>query len=320
MDLKQLKQYLLTEGQAAAVRVGLVPVLGTYQPDDGEEGEEPAQVPARKDAPVLDFPTGADSPTDAPARLARARKPRVLALVATTGVASATQLPATWCVSDPKGLTAALQLLMPGEYAPAHVTRIAACLKAAGNEEAARAGLLAHVPTTHEEVKALLAVLDFSRCGVIVDPWAGTKVVAEEFAKNGHAVISNDLSGAHNCELQEDALQPAFYRGLAQKHGRVDAFVFSPWFSFLDMAVPLAVLHAARVVCVHVPGHFITSPHPARLAWLRELQLRRRLRVVVGLPRGPTGRRCLWFCIFASPLVAESMVRIQDDQPFVLFS
>ncbi len=67
--------------------------------------------------------------------------------------------------------------------------------------------------------------LDFSRCGVIVDPWAGTRVVAEEFAKNGHAVISNDLSGAHGCELQEDALQPAFYRGVAQKHGRIDAFV-----------------------------------------------------------------------------------------------
>ena len=209
---------------------------------------------------------------------------------------------------------------MPGDYTAAHVTRIAACLKVAGCEEAARAGLLAHVPTTHEEVKALLAVLDFSRCGVIVDPWAGTKVVAEEFAKNGHTVISNDLSGAHGCELREDALQPAFYRKLAQTHGRVDAFVFSPWFSFLDLAAPLAVLHAARVVCVHVPGHFITSPHPARLAWLRELQLRRRLRVVVGLPRGPTGRRCLWLCIFASPLVAESMVRIQDDQPFVLFS
>jgi site-specific DNA-cytosine methylase/transposase InsO family protein len=319
MDLKQLRQYLLTEGQAAAVRAGLVPALGTYQPDEDKEGEEPAQVQARKDTQTSPGVPAAPH-TVVPARPARVRKPRAVALLAATGVSSAALLPAAWCVSDPKGLSAALQLLMPGDYTPAHISRIAACLKAAGNEEAARAGLLAHVPTTHEEVKALLAMLDFSRCGVIVDPWAGTKVVAEEFAKNGHAVISNDLSGAHHCELQEDALQPAFYRGLAQKHGRVDAFVFSPWFSFLDMAVPLAVLHAARVVCVHVPGHYITSPHPARLAWLRELQLRRRLRIVAGLPRGPTGRRCLWLCIFASPLVAEGMVRVRDDQPFVLFS
>ena len=320
MDLKQLKQHLLTEGQAAAVRSGLLPMLGSYQPDDEGEEDGPALVPARKDT-LGQGPTAEAAPRPAaPGRAARPRKARAVALLAATGLVSVGQLPATWQVDDPKVLTTALQLLMPGDYTPAHVTRIAACLKVAGCEEAARAGLLAHVPTTHEEVKALLAVLDFSRCGVIVDPWAGTKVVAEEFAKNGHTVISNDLSGAHGCELREDALQPAFYRKLAQTHGRVDAFVFSPWFSFLDLAAPLAVLHAARVVCVHVPGHFITSPHPARLAWLRELQLRRRLRVVVGLPRGPTGRRCLWLCIFASPLVAESMVRIQDDQPFVLFS
>ncbi len=88
----------------------------------------------------------------------------------------------------------------------------------------------------------------------------------------------------------------------------------------MDMAVPLALAHAARVVCVHVPGHYLTRPHPARMAWLRELQLRRRVRVVVGLPPGPTGRRCLWLCMFASPLVAESMMRAQDTLPFIIFA
>ena len=318
MDLRQLKQFLLSEGQAASVRSGQVPALGTYQADD-LGGDEPARVHAIKDSE----PQEQAGPSTSAAQPEGAAKPkgrgrgRATALAAVTSVVAASQLPDNWSLDGASELSAVLQQLMPGNYTPAHLSHIA---KSSGKEDAARAGVLAHVPTTHEEVRALLAVLDFSRCGVIVDPWAGAKVVAEEFSKNDYKVISNDLSGAHGCELQEDALQPGFYRRLVQRHGRIDALVFSPWFTYLDLAVPLAMLFAARVVCVHVPGHFVTSPHPARLAWLRELQLRRRLRVVVGLPRGPTGRRCLWLCIFASPLLAESMMRLQDDAPFVLFS
>ncbi len=103
-------------------------------------------------------------------------------------------------------------------------------------------GQLPHVPTTSDEVKTLLAAVYFSRCGTIVDTWAGTHVIAEMFGEEGYRVVMIRR------ELQEDALQPAFHRKLLREHGRIDAFVVSPWFSFLDMAVPLALAHAARTL------------------------------------------------------------------------
>jgi hypothetical protein len=31
--------------------------------------------------------------------------------------------------------------------------------------------------------------------------------------------------------------------------------------------------------------------------------------VVMGLPRGPMGRRCVWLCVFASEEIKNKMVR-----------
>ena len=99
----------------------------------------------------------------------------------------------------------------------------------------------------------------------------------------------------------------------------MDAVVMSPWFSFLDIVAPLACLFAASVVCVHVPGHYITDATPARFAWLRNMKMAGRLHLVLGLPRGLMGRRCIWMCVFASPDIKLRMVRPEyDTRPYLI--
>ena len=94
-----------------------------------------------------------------------------------------------------------------------------------------------------------------------------------------------------------------------QEDQQLDAVVMSPFFTVLDLALPLAVQHAQRVVCCHVPGHYVTNAPRARMDWLTQLQAEERLMLIVGLPRGPTGRRCMWLIIFRTKRLRDRMTR-----------
>jgi hypothetical protein len=72
----------------------------------------------------------------------------------------------------------------------------------------------------------------------------------------------------------------------AQKFGAPSVIVTSPWFSVLDIALPVIVESATVVACIHVPGHFLASGLGPRYAYLRRLQQCGRLVVLFGLPRG----------------------------------
>jgi hypothetical protein len=64
--------------------------------------------------------------------------------------------------------------------------------------------------------------------------------------------------------------------------------------------MPLLATVGSAVACVHAPGHYLTSGVAPRFAYLRHLQQQGRLHVVMDLPRGPIGRRCIWLLIFSS--------------------
>jgi hypothetical protein len=49
------------------------------------------------------------------------------------------------------------------------------------------------------------------------------------------------LAGSRPADSHADALQPGFYRRYAQKFGAPSVIVTSPWFSVLDIALPLLV-------------------------------------------------------------------------------
>ncbi len=87
----------------------------------------------------------------------------------------------------------------------------------------------------------------------------------------------------------------------------VDAVV-CPWFTVLDMAVPLLVQQARAVACIHVPGSYLSSGVSARYRYLRRLQEEGRLVVLFGAPRSVMGWRCAWLLVFKSAAVKRSLL------------
>lgn len=229
-------------------------------------------------------------------------------LAATAAAAAAAAAPGTppsqWDLTHPEGVLSALQALMPGTWSAGHATKLASQLKAA----ALRPGLAPLTPTDPQEVTPLLATLDLTQVGSILDPWAGGCTIRQVLAASGLAVVDNDLNPSSPALWHADALQPAFYARAAARM-RIGAIVTSPWFSTLDLALPLAVAAARMVACVHVPGYFITDAHPNRAAYLRSLMQEGRLHVLWNLPKGPMGRRCGWLLIFASAKVKQLLLR-----------
>jgi hypothetical protein len=164
------------------------------------------------------------------------------------------------------------------------------------------------VATLQPEVRELLLALDFSGCGTIVDMFAGEDNIRIAFNAASLDVTTNDYNTMLETEYHLDALQPGTYRTL-QDELRIDAVVMSPFFTVLDLALPLAVHFAEQVVCCHVPGHYVTNAPTARMTWLKQLQAEGRLMLIVGLPRGPTGRRCMWLIIFKNKQHRDRMTR-----------
>jgi hypothetical protein len=213
--------------------------------------------------------------------------------------AAAAQLPPeearTWEYSSATEVHAALQALMPGPWAPKHVTRLSKLI----DQALSQPHLAPLAPTDIAEVQPLLAAVDFTQVGAILDPWAGTGSVKLSFAGAGLPVVDNDINPRSPARWHENALQPSFYLRVAQRVS-IGAVVTSPWFAVLDLALPLAASAAQSVACVHAPGHYLTDAHPSRVAYLRRLMQENRIHFLWNLPKGPSGRRCCWILIFAS--------------------
>ena len=228
-------------------------------------------------------------------------------LAITTTTTSSAPMPAVLDLDSPQAITTALSTLMPESSWPAaHCTRLY-------NRLAELRSTLPCVTTKPEEVACLLEAMDFSYCATIVDLWAGQNSIQQAFKQCGYSVITNDLNSAAATDYHLDALQPATYQQLQQKHG-LDAIVISPWFALLDLALPLAVAHASWVVCCHVPGHYIFSPTEPRRRWLQTLLQQQRLHLLMGLPRSNMGMRCLWVVIANTSSMLEQLIKPEYRQ------
>jgi hypothetical protein len=213
-------------------------------------------------------------------------------------------LPEQWDLQTAGGLRTALQLLMPGPWSQPHLTRLANEI----SRTLQQPHNAARTPTGRGEVEALTAFIDFSQLGLVLDPWAGTGRVKEVLHPRGACVLDNDLDASTPAALHADALQPTFYTCISQTR-TIDAVVTSPWFTVLDLALPLAVHYTRTLVCMHVPGHYVTDAHPIRASYLQSLMRQDRLHILWNLPKGPMGRRCGWLIIFATAALRDVLVR-----------
>ena len=166
------------------------------------------------------------------------------------------------------------------------------------------------VITLAEEVKPLLdmvpniikKVFDDGVQRWVLDPWAGTGVIARELRRQGALVVTSDLNEGHACDFHENALQPKVYMDMSPNKTLPAYIVTSPWFKMLVLAVPIAAASCTVAAFIHVPGHYLTNAPPARLKFFRDLNKQRRMAIILGLPRGPVGSRCIWLCLFTSKL------------------
>ena len=214
-------------------------------------------------------------------------------------------LPDFWCLTDAPSLSTALQSLMPGTWAASHITRLSRSL----NDVYCPSKLLSLplAPTSGAEVESLCDFLDLTQLGVVLDPWVGTGTVARVLESRGVTTRTNDLNPSRKAHTHLDALQPGLYRSTARQVS-IDGVITSPWFAVLDIALPLAVLAARTVACVHVPGHYVTDAHPARCAYLKGLMAQGRLHILWNLPKGAMGRRCGWLLVFASSTLRDLLI------------
>jgi hypothetical protein len=167
---------------------------------------------------------------------------------------------------------------------------------------------LAMVITMPAETQLLLDTIDMASVGSIVDPWSGMGTIARVCQSRGIHVHTNDLNvRSPACECR-DALLHATY--VAWKSARMlDAVVTSPHFAFLDLALPLAVGMVQRVACIHCPGHYFFDATPQRIIYFRLLEAQGRLHIILHLPHGPIGRRCIWICVFRTRRDRDLLLR-----------
>jgi len=212
-------------------------------------------------------------------------------------------LPTTWNLSEASMLHAVLQMFMPGHWDKAHVTKLSQSMPGGPKflqvRNSPTPGVPACVATGEKELAPLLRCTKFSPSYLFLDPWSGTGGISSVLSKLGYTVITNDINPDTPAALHQDALQPEFYQNLL-KITPIDVIILSPWFAFLDVAIPLAVLAASVCVCVHIPGHYFTNAVTPRYSYLKPYFQLDTAHFIWGLPRGPMGMRCAWLLLFKS--------------------
>ena len=226
----------------------------------------------------------------------------------------------------PADALAALRTLMPGPWTQGHATRLFHRMPGQRSFIQNTTEGPERVATWPEEYEPLYAGFRWgdappSGC-VILDPWCGSGSTATQLdlwqqrlqsAAGGDAlraatVVLSDIDVSVGAHHHGNALDPLYLQRLRSEYGGVDVIITSPWFTMLDLALPVMVDAADIAVFCHCPGHYLTSMPEGRRSWFRRNA--DRLVVLSQLPVGPTGRRCLWICVFRTPALLRRWRRL----------
>ena len=176
------------------------------------------------------------------------------------------KLQRTWRLDAPLTVAASIQCgadvratleeLMPGPWSEAHMTRLASAIVRARTAPV-------RVPTLVEEIVPLLDFVNWSGLKTVLDPWSGNGTTRGALAAHPTTqhleVRLSDIDQTVPADFYGDALDPGFLEFL-DNETQPDVIVTSPHFAFLDVALAtLAATFAAALVCVHVPGWYISN-------------------------------------------------------------
>ena len=162
------------------------------------------------------------------------------------------ELPDYWDLSVHVNKTVALHTWMQGPRSVAHLTSL--CKHVPEGEKCKSMHRVPEcVPITIPASNVLINHVDLT---MITMEWYWCHT--QYFKALGHVVMSNDICQHYEARMHENALQPALYRKIKAK-GLWDAIISSPWFKMVDLIVPLAVVFANRIVCMHLPDTYISG-------------------------------------------------------------
>jgi hypothetical protein len=221
-------------------------------------------------------------------------------------VAPPGELPSQWDLATLENVELAMSQLQPGVWHKACLTKLHRSLPGqAGFYQSD--GKPEHLTVTPAEVDVLTRVLDLTMASSILDPWCVALDVAALLRVSGNPVYTNCFDANVPADHHLNPAQPGTYQFL-HAQGMLDAVVTAPPLRVAELAIPLACHYLRSVGCFYLPGSFITDAPEPRQRWLQQLQHQGRLCVICGLPKGSTGTRGTWVCVFANAAIRSRMV------------
>lgn len=214
-----------------------------------------------------------------------------------------------WDLHSLQGVRAALQALTPSQWSDATVGRVATAARQWECENMWTPRLADGSDSMSQAGAMLVAAVNLWWAAGLIDPCAypdGNLIRGLE--RCGVRILSNspNLSAAGGSFFHP--LHPSAYAEL-RKSGGCEGFVFQPPIDLLEIALPLAVRAARKVVCCLVPRPWLTQVQGPIAAWLQALDQENRVLVVYDAGAGPNHGQLAWVVIFGSALARCLMCR-----------
>lgn len=195
-----------------------------------------------------------------------------------------------WSLIDERAIQARLSEAMPGTH---HHGAVHAIKRALNRHH--RKSIVKRLDKSIMDM--LNTAINFGKCKLILDPWAGSKAVAKGLLTGPALLCTNEKLGAKDYNLNLEPLEAFLYDKVKQSYGHLDAIVMAPPTSLLDIALVNAVEFAEKIVCMYAPESWLLAPSDARRALLTQLEREQRLVVIRDVD--PECTHC-WICVFES--------------------
>lgn len=117
--------------------------------------------------------------------------------------------------------------------------------------------------------------------------------------------LNNDLKPSLNPDFSFDAFNPAHW---VKELKKVDAFVTSPPFELLDVALADLYGRCSKFIALHTSGDFVSNANPYRAAFFAKMQQEGKAALIYGLPN-INGRRCAWVVVFKCARYMKSLLK-----------
>jgi hypothetical protein len=198
-----------------------------------------------------------------------------------------------WSIQTHEDILKRLQQGMPGTHSVHDINVVHRAIQSLGK----RRELVVRQPP--ELVDLLNTTLDLTTCNVILDPWAGARVIAKDLHVGNARLCLNEKLGCKGVHLMLEPLEARLYAYVKATFGRLDAIVMCPPASLADFAFINALQFAGRITCMLVPDAWLLSAHASRRALLSQLASEDCIFYIVDMD--PACKHC-WVCVLADKL------------------